>query len=239
MEVEGINKTAVKIIVGVLIVLAAFGLAFNTLRDMYIKSKLDAGVELSRALVNMEELPEYRYNLHSGFSVQGREEVISEVTGEKSHEKTHIKGEMVNTPVDIYYIDRTIYNYDSFSNKWLVLESDTTNTRDLLVSELNPLSNFKIKKPTGIEKQGFEDVDGTECMLVTCKTGVESELLETFWQDFEYQFWIDYHHGLIKKAALQAVNKESIQSILKIQAVFYDMNRKIEIMAPDVTEKKN
>ena len=65
----------------------------------------------------------YRFSLQSGFTVDDRREVISEVDGEKQQGNTHIKGEMVNTPVDIYYLDRTIYNYDSLANKWLVIDS--------------------------------------------------------------------------------------------------------------------
>ncbi len=224
--------------VPIVVLLLAFGLAFNTLRDMYVKSRLEAQVELSKALTNMEKISEYRYNLKSGFAVEGREEVISRVDGEKSEGKTHIKGEMVNTPVDIFYIDRTIYNYDSLSDKWLIIESDTTNSEELLISELNPMSNFRIRAPGTVEKIGFEKIDGTECLVAACKTGVQSELLETFWQDFEYQFWIDYNKGLVKKACVEAKNKDSFETILKIEVVYKDVNKKIDIEAPDVTKKK-
>jgi len=237
--VYAINNKIIKILVPIAVILLILGLGFNTLRDMYIKSRLDAQVELSNALNNMEKLSEFRYILKSGFTVEDREEVISEVEGEKSDGKTHIKGEMVNTPVDIYYIDRTIYNYDSFSEKWLIIESDTSNSEELLISELNPMSNFRIKSPGTVEKVGFEKVDGTECLLVSCKTGIENELLETFWQEFEYQFWIDYKNSYIKKAFLQAKNKDSFETVLNINATFYDWNKNIKISPPDVTEKKN
>jgi len=233
-----INIRLIKILVPVIVLLLAFGLAFNTLRDMYVKSRMEAPVELSKALANMEKMTEYRYDLKSGFAVEGREEVISQVKGEKSEGKTHIKGEMVNTPVDIFYIDRTIYNYDSLSEKWLIIESDTTNSEELLISELNPLSNFRIRAPGTVEKIGFEKMDGTECLVVACKTGVENELLDTFWQDFEYQFWIDYNKSIIKQARVEAKNKDSFETILKIEVVFEDINKKISIEAPDVTAKK-
>ncbi len=233
-----ISKKLIMIMVPIVVVLLGFGLAFNTLRDMYIKSQLEAQVELSKALANIEKTTEYRYNLKSGFAVEGREEVISQVAGEKSQGKTHIKGEMVNTAIDIYYIDRTIYNYDSLSEKWLIIESDTTNSEELLISELNPLSNFRIRAPVTVEKLGFEKIEGTECLVAACKTGVQSELLETFWQDFEYQFWIDYKKGLVKKAKVEAKNKDSFETILKIEVVFKDINKKISIEAPDVTKKK-
>jgi glutamine synthetase len=178
MEVSWINKRIIKIVIPILIVLSALGLAFDSLRDMYIKSRLEAKVELNRALSSMEKITEYRYSLKSGFNVEGREEVISQVEGEKSQGKTHIKGEMVNTPVDIYYINRSIYNYDSASEKWLIIESDSSNAEELLISELNPLSNFRIRAPATVEKVGFEKINGTECLVAACETGVQSELLE-------------------------------------------------------------
>jgi glutamine synthetase len=177
MEVSWINKRIIKIVIPILIVLSALGLAFDSLRDMYIKSRLEAKVELNRALSSMEKITEYRYSLKSGFNVEGREEVISQVEGEKSQGKTHIKGEMVNTPVDIYYINRSIYNYDSASEKWLIIESDSSNAEELLISELNPLSNFRIRAPATVEKVGFEKINGTECLVAACETGVQSDMI--------------------------------------------------------------
>ena len=92
----------------------------------------------------MATVDSYRYKLTSCLTVAERKEVISRVEGEKSGANTHIKGEMVNTAVDIYYIDRTIYNYDAFSKKWLVIESDTNKRRNCSFHELNPLSKFDL-----------------------------------------------------------------------------------------------
>lgn len=219
------------------ILLVTAGLTYNTIRENYIKSKLDARIELGKALSNMEKVKDYKYNLVSGFTVEDREEVISEVYGEKSDGKTHIKGEMVNTPVDIYYIDGTIYNYDSISKKWLVIESDKSNNEELLISELNPMSNFRIGESGTVDKIGFEKINGVECLLVGCKNEAQSELLQTFWQDFEYKFWIDYKKGFLRKAFLTAKNKESLETTLTITANFNDINKKVSIEAPDTSNK--
>lgn len=223
---------------GIIAVFAIVGfLSAERIHDYYIKSKLDPQVELNRAFKNMEEVTSYRYSLLSTFTVDERKEVISEVTGEKHDENTHIKGEMVNTPVDIYYIDRTIYNYDSFAKKWLVIPSSTNNSEELLISELNPLSNFQFKQIKTLEKLGFEDTDGTECLLVSCRPSIESELLETMWKDFEYRLWIDFREGLISKAELNATNKKMTGTRLNVTVKFADLNEKIKIVAPDTAAK--
>ena len=212
-------------------------LSAEKIHDYYIKSQLDPQVELDRAYKKMAAVTSYKYSLLSTFTVDQRKEVISEVVGEKQGGNTHIKGEMVNTPVDIYYIDRTIYNYDSFGKKWLVIPSSTSNSEELLISELNPLSNFRFKQVSMVEKLGFEEIDGTECLLVKCKPSVENQLLETMWKDFEYRIWIDFRKGLIKQAELKAVNKKMLTTKLTVRVMFSDLNRKIKIQPPDTNVK--
>lgn len=228
------------IIFSIIILLLAGGLmSAEKLREIYLKSQLEPLVELQASVQNMLALKSYRYDIKSGYTVEQREEVISNVSGEKEAGKTHIKGEMVNTEIDIYYIDRTIYNYDSLSEKWLVVESSTNSSAELLISELNPLSNFTFQPVKAAEHAGFEAVDGAECLVVKCQPDLESKLLETLWQNFEYQMWIDYQDRMVRKAVLSAVNKQSPQTILKIEARFYDFDEEISINPPDTTIKKN
>ena len=207
----------------------------SRITDYYEKSKLEPDVELQDVLKKMTQLDSFRYRLQSGFTVDGRKEVISRVEGETEQGNTHIKGEMVNTPIDIYYIDRTIYNYDSFSKKWLVIESGTSNSEELLISELNPLSNFRFKGVQGIKKIGFEKIDGAECLVVGCKPSLQSELMESLWSNFEYRLWIDYHNHVIKKAVLTANNQRNEKTCLAITAEFYDFNKNMKIKPPDKT----
>ena len=229
---RAINKVR-WIVLGILgVLLVSLAVAAPTINDYYVKSKLEPQLELEASIKNMAAVNSYQYKLKSGFTVDNREEVISEVQGAKDGENTHIKGEMVNTPVDIYYINRTIYNYDSFSQKWLVIESSSTNSEELLISELNPLSNFRFKQINSVEKLNFEKIDGTECLVVMCKPSIESQLLESLWQDFEYQIWIDYKDKLIKKATLNATNKQMKNTKLNLGVEFKDINQEVAIKAP-------
>lgn len=221
------------------VLLLALLASADQIMDYYEKSKLQPDVELQQVLKKMPQLDSFRYRLQSGFTVDGREEVISRVEGETTDGNTHIKGEMVNTPIDIYYIDRTIYNFDSFSKKWLVIESGTSNSGELLISELNPLSNFQFKGVQEIKKIGFSKVDGVECLVVGCKPSLQNQLLESLWSNFEYRFWIDYHNHVVKKAVLTARNQRNDKTHLAIEAEFFDINKKITIKPPDRTARDN
>jgi len=218
-----------------LLVIGLF-ISADKIKEYYIKSKLEPQLELQVAVNNMSEATSYRYKLASSFTVDGRKEVISQVEGEKNQDNTHIKGEMVNTPVNIYYVDSTVYNYDSSAQKWLVIDGDTSNVEDLLISELNPLSNFRFKKVDKVEKLGFEEINSMDCLVVMCDPSIDSQLLETLWKDFEYKLWIDFHKKLIKKAVLNATNKKIDTTKLTIEVDFSDINKKIKIEPPDTSK---
>ncbi|HWQ74422.1 MAG TPA: hypothetical protein VN441_03840 [Syntrophomonas sp.] len=227
-------------IIAAAVLLLALLASAGKIMEYYEKSQLEADVELQQVLKTMPQLDSFRYKLNSGFTVDGRKEVISRVEGETAKGNTHIKGEMVNTPVDIYYIEGTIYNFDSFSKKWLVIESGTSNSGELLISELNPLSNFQFKGIKGIEKKGFAKVDGVECLIVACKPSLQNQLLESLWSNFEYRFWIDYQNHVIKKAVLTANNQRNQKTNLTITVEFYDINQSFAIKPParDTDAKK-
>ncbi|MFA7077783.1 MAG: hypothetical protein WC147_05125 [Syntrophomonas sp.] len=215
-----------------LVLIITLLLSAESASQYYIRSRLEPGVELQKAIDNMAASDSYRFSLQSGFTVDERREVISEVEGEKEQGNTHIKGEMVNTPVDIYYLDQTIYNYDSFSNKWLVIDSGASNSEELLITELNPLSNFRFKNVNQVEKVKFEEIDGADCLLVKCNPSVESQLLESLWKNFEYLIWIDYKNSTIRKAVLTAIGKSNDKTSLEIKVGFSDFGKKMEIKAP-------
>lgn len=217
--------------------LLGLAVSARSIEEHYRKSQLDPQLELKSSINNMVTIDSYRYKLTSSFTVADRKEVISRVDGEKSGANTHIKGEMVNTAVDIYYIDRTIYNYDTFSKKWLVIESDTEKAEELLISELNPLSNFRFKQIAAVEKLRFERVGGAECLVVSCRPTVESQLLESLWNNFEYHIWLDYKDKVIRKADLSAINKKAPDTRLNLLVEFRDWNQNVDIKPPDINSK--
>lgn len=196
------------------------------------KSRLQADLELENAQINMSALTSYRYHITAAFEYGDRREVISELAGEKEAGKTHIKGEMVNSAVDIYFIDGMIYNYDSYAGKWMLIDSGSSNSEELLISELNPLSNLRFIGTGNPEKLGFATIDGTECLELKCNPEVDSLALQNLWQNFEYRIWLDYKKDLIRSFALTAQSKANARTRLYIKVDLYDCDEKIELQAP-------
>jgi hypothetical protein len=177
----------------------------------------------------------FRYSLESALIVEGRREEISKIQGEKSPEgNIHIKGEMVKTPVDIYHFDQAIYNWDSFSERWLVIKDNQTDSTKVLISELDPLSNFNFKNIGEIKETGWENVDGRKCLIVNCKPSVENELMEILWRAFDYNIYIDVKEKLVRKATLAATSKNNDKTFLNMTVSFRDFNENIPIEKPNV-----
>jgi len=223
------------LITALLLVLIIIGGVSSLLFNNYQQSRIDPGELLTEALDRTAAARSFRYNLESTLLVEGRKEEISRIQGEKSPEgHIHIKGEMVKTPVDIYHIDQAIYNWDSFSERWMVIKDAQTDTTKVLISELDPLSNFNFKSIGEIKRKGWETIDGRKCMIVNCKPSVENELMEIRWRSFDYNIYIDVKDKLVRKATLSAVSKNNEDTYLNMTVSFKDFNEKISIVKPTV-----
>ena len=201
----------------------------------YQESKINPRELLTESLDRTAAAKSFRYSLESSLVVEGRREEISKVQGEKSPEgNIHIQGEMVKTPVDIYHFDQAIYNWDSFSKRWLVIKDNQTDSTKVLISELDPLSNFNFKNIGEIKQTGWETVDGNRCVIVNCKPSVENELMEILWQAFDYNISIDVKNRLVRKATLSATSKNNSATYLNLKVSFKDFDKKISIEKPEV-----
>ena len=214
---------------------SGFGGIFYWVFNTYQASKINSQELLTEALDRTAAAKSFRYSLESALIVEGRREEISKIQGEKSPEgNIHIKGEMVKTPVDIYHFDQAIYNWDSFSERWLVIKDNQTDSTKVLISELDPLSNFNFKNIGEIKETGWENVDGRKCLIVNCKPSVENELMEILWRAFDYNIYIDVKEKLVRKATLAATSKNNDKTFLNMTVSFRDFNENIPIEKPNV-----
>lgn len=217
-------------IIAMVIAVSSFGL-FERIQE----SKIDSRELLIESLEKTAASKSFRYSLESALVVEGRRELISKVEGEKSSEgNIHIKGEMVKTQIDIYHFDDAIYNWDPFSKRWMVIKDDQTNSSKVLISELDPLSNFNFKSIGEVQNAGWETVDGRRCMIVNCKPSVENELMEVLWQAFEYSVCIDIKDKVIRRASLSGTSKNNSETFLRLQVAFHDFDKKIIVNKPEI-----
>lgn len=217
-----------------IIVLLLVGLGLTTwLVTRQQPVRVDPNLLLKATLSHMNQVESYRYELRSELKVADRREVISSISGERAPGgAVHIKGEMVKSPVDIYYIDNVSYNYDPYSKRYLVVEDAASNVGRVLVTELSPLSNLSFKPVNDVQLLGFEKVNGQRCAVLACNPSLENQLMEVYWDNFHYRLWCDPQRNVLYKADLSAVSKHNPNTLLNMEVRFSDIGKPITIKKP-------
>lgn len=203
------------------------------LKEGLSRHEIDPQALLEETLDNMNQAQSFRYAIKSQLLVGEKREVIGDILGERAaNGAVHIKGEMVKTPVDIYYVDRVSYNYDPYSRRWLEVDDAASNVSQVLITELNPLSNFNFKSVSEVSFLGYEKVNGQPCAVIACSASLENELMEVYWENFRYRLWCDTHKRLLRKAQISAVSKHNPNTRLDLEVKFSDIGKPITIKKP-------
>jgi len=188
---------------------------------------------VTRAIQNTLNADSYRYEAVSKKLVDGKEELLSEVIGEKSNGNVHFTGKLhvVNSDFEIYQIADKLYRKDVFSKDWLVVEDINVEATEKLIQEINPLGTFTFSEPIVAEYVGKEKVNDKKCKKYEVMAETENKYLLTLWKDFTYTVWID-KSGLLTKAEINAVNKQHENHQLNMSVQFSDYNKEIVINPP-------
>jgi len=190
---------------------------------------------LTQALNQAFEAQSYRYTMVSQLYIDGKNQTWSDVTGEKADpHDLHLRGTMVNTPIELYQVGDTSYNKDPFTNRWYTVKGYDLTRQEILMMEVNPLANFNFKEVIEVNNIGKEKVQDKNCWVLECTADLENQLLEVLWQDFRFQFWVDREDHLLRKGQLTARSKTNPESLLTITTEFKDYNQPIQFEVPQV-----
>ena len=212
----------------VLIMLLAAGAVFYYIRFL----KVEPAPLLEEVMKKAYQAESYRYELKADLDMAGKKKSWIKVQGECASDGYHFKGETLGTPVEIYQIGLKSYTKDPVSGKWTVLEGVDLTQQQLFMAEIDPLSSFRFKTMEEPRLIGKEKVEGRKCWVLEAKADVESEYMQTWWQDFTYRFWIDRRKHELLKAEAIAKSKNSSDTTLTMTVNFRDFNKKIKISPP-------
>jgi len=188
---------------------------------------------IEQALGATADTASFRYHFFSTLKVGEKEQPWSDIAGEKSggHD-VHVKGVMVNTPVEMYQIGNVSYHCDPFTRHWYKVEGYDLTQQRVLMAEVDPLSNLNFKQIGDARYEGREKISGRDCWVLYCRPDLENQLLEALWKDFECRLWIDRRDRLVRKAVLTAQNKNAPQTRITINIEFSDFNASIKLVPP-------
>ncbi len=217
-----------------LLLLLAFLAAAPQAKRAWERGRLEPEAVLGEALMRMGTLEDFSYQVQGSFTVDGRREEMSDVEGVCAAGRVHIWGELVKTPVDIYYIDGTVYNYDASREQWMIVESGKNRAAELYVNELHPLGFLDFAENHLTGETAFEPLDGQDCMVIWARPVMRDESLSAIWGDFQCKLWVDYRDRVVRRAEFSAVNRSNEATVLEVAVSFSRFDTGAVVEAPEV-----
>ena len=222
-------------IILLLLILIGISTAFY-LRDYFAAIRVPAETRVNQAITNSIEAPSYRFTIDSQLLVDGKKRQFSLIQGEKGENNSyHIQGTILGTPVNIYQIRDTTYRQDPIDHKWMVIEKSSMEKESMLISELNPISNFyfnEIGPITPLEKEKNKE-ENQLGMKYQIQPELENHWIEAYFIDITYQLYITkkapYH---LEKAYIEASSRSNPENKLFMEIEFWDFGKSISIQQP-------
>ncbi|MBC7105284.1 MAG: hypothetical protein H5T97_05045 [Firmicutes bacterium] len=190
---------------------------------------------LNEALSRTAASKSFGYRAEARLLVDGREQYVSNVEGVwVAPDRAHIKGVVVNTPVEYIQVRDTVYMRDQFSGRWLILPGSSLPQSELFATELNPLAVLRLKETGEVQNRGRERVDGTRAVVLGVRGTPDHPFLESHFTDFDYTLWVDPGSARLVQARLRAASRAGANAGVELLLRFRDFDHNITVNAPEV-----
>lgn len=222
-------KKWIFLLIGLLVLAFGVSVGIHLWQDYHLPPEEVVKSALEKTL-NMEE---YQYTSQSVRVLNGSEEVLSLLNGQKKNGNTHLAGQMpiVNSEIEVYQIADTFYRQDIATGKWLIVKGYDEEATEVLLQEIDPLSNFYLENEYSAEYLGKEKIDGVRCKKYQIYMSKEGSYLSSLWAEYYYTLWID-RKGTIQQVEMIACDHENKPEQLKMTVQFDWFSPIEEISAP-------
>jgi len=102
---------------------------------------------------------------------------------------------------------------------------------EVLLQEIDPLSNFGLENEYSAEYLGKEKINGVRCKKYQIYTSKEGSYLSSLWAEYYYTLWID-RKGTVQQAEMIASDHENKPEQLKMTVQFDWFSPVEDILAP-------
>ncbi|MEW6726270.1 MAG: hypothetical protein AB1327_04840 [Bacillota bacterium] len=224
-------RAPVSIAVAVLVVVVLAYLGISSHKE---KQNIKGESMLTKGIEQTRNSKSFRYKITSRLvSEKDGETYLSRVTGEQvAPDRVHIKGILINTPIELVQIADTAYIKDQMTGKWIKLQGNRFAQTELFITEINPLGVFNFKDVPILDYKGRDRQGGKKFDLLEFEPVVQNPFLETQFADFAYKVWLYPQDHRIRKVNLQARSKNDETQKLIIDIEVWDYDKKIEINPP-------
>ncbi|GAW92181.1 hypothetical protein [Calderihabitans maritimus] len=221
-----------KRLVGLVLLLLVIWAAYRVYQE---KNRIIPPEVVNEALSRTLAAKSFRYRVEVKTLRNGRETIISRVEGERADENTfRIKGEILSQKAEIYHVGDKTYFLDPVSEKWLVTPGGGLFQNEFFMTELNPLASFRFPVVEDAQYLGTEEIRKRKTYVFRCQPEVNNNFLETYWEDFEYQLWVDRKSRRLVRGIIKARNRKDPEHFLSVKVDLFDFNTEIKIEPPRI-----
>lgn len=194
---------------------------------------IDAQAVVQTAIEQTLQAKTLAYQNRSTLFIADEKKVYSDLEGQKDAANSfHVKGQILNTPIEVFQIGNTTYRKDPNTGQWIVTEEDAFGVASMLMTEINPLSNLYIESLGACEYLGREKAGGQMCRKIVCQPTLKNPWIGEHFQDITYTFLINPKTGNIVKLTISAISKENTAANLIMESGFGNYNQDIIIKPP-------
>lgn len=213
--------------------LALLGFGISTGISMWQEYQTPPEEVVMAAMEKTMAASQYQYTSESIRVVDGKEELLSKLNGQKNQGNTHLAGSIpiVNSEIEVYQIGDTFYRQDIATQRWLVVSGYDEEATEVLIQEIDPLSNFYFQNECSAEYMGKEKINGVRCRKYQVYTAQEGSYLSALWEEYYYTLWID-KKGDLQQVEMIAADHENKAEQLKLTVQFDWLSPVEEITAP-------
>ncbi|ABB14232.1 hypothetical protein [Carboxydothermus hydrogenoformans] len=187
---------------------------------------------IKKAVLEVENLSSYRYTSEVRIMEREKVEYLSRVEGVKTGEGTWVKGEILETPVEILCIDNTTYFRDSQTGRWLTFPGIKLEEAEALVNELNPLRVLAFNRVENVRFRGTEKIDGEKCLVLEGRPDYQHPILKHLYYDYEGKFYLAKKDKKLKRVVLRAKSRFNKTVILAVRITFREAGKEVKLPAP-------
>lgn len=236
IKAVNISKIPWKFLVAIILTLI---LIYGNLYIYDELTKLPPKEAVLQGLAKTLNAQSYTYRAVAQRNIEGEENIISDIRGEKNLQGVHIEGKipLINAEIEVYQFNDKMYRRDSTSQNWLIVPGKNIASMEQFIAEINPLGIFNFTENMEVKYVGKERITGKTCRIYEVMTRGQEKYMELYWSDFNYILWLDKKEGMIRKAQISAEHRDKSQHILKVTVDILDFNKDITINAPQVEER--
>ncbi|MBM7854240.1 hypothetical protein JOC37_000613 [Desulfohalotomaculum tongense] len=173
------------------------------------------------------------YRFEISCQLGAKKEPISKIKGERvGEDRVHIKGSLINSPVEFVQYNDSTFMKDPFSGRWLTLQGNQLAKAESFIIEFNPLANFNFKDVPELKYVGCQELDGEKYQVLELVPNVELPFLENQFNTFKYKLWINPRDQRISRAVINASHSGNDRALMQIDLKLYDYDQEIDIKPP-------